>query len=129
MVAPYWSARATFERPLRALIDVTTGVLVLIGLYFVLGVAANPGSAATYLRNIAAPFLLFQIFVLIAYRYPVTLTTSLIVIAVMPPTAISKSSPRSTCSASSTATSTSTGACARTTKPACGCGRCRKPAA
>jgi hypothetical protein len=82
VVAPYWSARASFERPLRSLMDVSTAALVLIGLYFVLGFAANPGSAAIYLRNIATPFLLFQIFVLVAYRHRVSLATALVLIAV-----------------------------------------------
>ena len=50
------------DRRMRLMIDVTTGALVLIGAYFVLGVGANPASAVIYLRNIAAPFLLFQIF-------------------------------------------------------------------
>jgi hypothetical protein len=83
VVAPYWSARASFAPPLRLLMDVTTAALVLIGLYFVLGFKANPGAAAVYLRNIATPFLLFQIFLLVAYRHRVALTTSFIVIAVV----------------------------------------------
>ena len=54
--------------------------MVLIGAYFVLGVASNP-AAATYLRNIAAPFLLFQIFALVACRYPVPWIKPLTIIA------------------------------------------------
>jgi hypothetical protein len=81
VVAPYWSARMSFARPLRILMDVSTAALVLIGLNFILGFRANPGAAAVYLRNIATPFLLFQIFLLVAYRHRVVLTTSLVVIA------------------------------------------------
>jgi hypothetical protein len=55
VVAPYWSARASFERPLRSLMDVSTAALVLIGLYFVLGFAANPGSAAIYCATSRRP--------------------------------------------------------------------------
>jgi hypothetical protein len=61
--------------------DVTTAALVLIGAYFVLGFPANPGAATVYLRNIATPFLLFQIFLLVAYRHRIALTTPLIVMA------------------------------------------------
>ena len=77
----YWLERNSLDRRLRLMIDVTTGVMVLIGAYFVLGVGANPSSAVTYLRNIAAPFLLFQIFALVAYRYPVPLIKPLTIIA------------------------------------------------
>ena len=77
----YWLERNSLDRRLRLMIDVTTGVMVLIGAYFVLGVGANPSSAVTYLRNIAAPFLLFQIFALVACRYPVPLIKPLTIIA------------------------------------------------
>ena len=43
---------------------------------------ANPASAATYLRNISAPFLLFQIFALVAYRHRVSLMAAFLVLAV-----------------------------------------------
>jgi hypothetical protein len=82
VVVPYWSARASFARHLRVLMDVTTAALALIGVYFVLGFAANPGSAAVYLRNIATPFLLFQIFLLVAYRHRIALAAPLVTIAV-----------------------------------------------
>ena len=62
--------------------DVTTLVLVVIGIYFLIGVASNPSSAAAYLRNISAPFLLFQIFALVAYRHRVSLMAAFVVIAV-----------------------------------------------
>jgi hypothetical protein len=81
LTAGYWLERNTVDRRMRRAIDVTTGVLVLIGVYFVLGVGADPGSAVAYLRNIAAPFLLFQIFALIAYRYPVPLIKPLTIVA------------------------------------------------
>jgi hypothetical protein len=77
----YWLERDRLDRRMRLMIDVTTGVLLLIGAYFVLGVASDPGSAVTYLRNIAAPFLLFQVFALTACRYPVPLIKPLTIIA------------------------------------------------
>ena len=79
----YWLERGSMHKRMRVLIDVTTGVLVLIGFYFTLGLAASAESAATYLRNIAAPILLFQIFALIAYRYPVPFIKPLVIVAVI----------------------------------------------
>jgi hypothetical protein len=81
MTAGYWLERNSLDRRMRRVIDVTTGVLVLIVIYFALGVGADPGSAVAYLRNIAAPFLLFQIFALVAYRYPVPMIRPLTIIA------------------------------------------------
>jgi hypothetical protein len=82
LAAGFWLARSSFDRCLRQLIDVTTIVLVIIAIYFLIGVMANPGSAATYLRNISAPFLLFQIFALVAYRHCVSMTAAFVVLAV-----------------------------------------------
>jgi hypothetical protein len=79
----YWLERGSMHKRMRVLIDVTTGVLVLIGFYFTLGLASSAESAATYLRNIAAPILLFQIFALIAYRYPVPFIKPLVIVAVI----------------------------------------------
>jgi hypothetical protein len=81
IAAPYWTARARFEQDFRAIIDVTTGALVVIGLYFVLGLAANPTGAIVYLRNIVTPVLMFQIFALVAYRHRLSVTAPLVVMA------------------------------------------------
>jgi hypothetical protein len=78
----FWLTRSSFDRRFRLVMDVTTFVLVVIGIYFLIGVVSNPSSAATYLRNISAPFLLFQIFALVAYRHRVSLMTAFVVIAV-----------------------------------------------
>ena len=78
----FWLSRGSFDRRLRQLIDVTTFVLVVIGVYFLIGVAADPSSAASYLRNISAPFLLFQIFALVAYRHRVSMMAAFVVLAV-----------------------------------------------
>jgi hypothetical protein len=77
----YWIDRASFEARLRSVIDLTTVALVFIGLYFLIGARIDPSGASVYLRNIAAPFLLFQIFAIVAYRYRVSVTTALILIA------------------------------------------------
>jgi hypothetical protein len=78
----FWTARATFDRRFRALMDVTTIALISIGVYFVLGLVANPSGAIVYLRNIVAPFLLLQIFAVIAYRYRVSMSSALVAIAI-----------------------------------------------
>lgn len=75
----YWIARNTYDRRLRKVMDLSTGVLVLIGIYFVIGFLQDPTSAASYLRNIATPFFLFQIFAIIAYRHRVSVTGALMV--------------------------------------------------
>jgi hypothetical protein len=74
LATPFWVARAGFDRDFRRLIDVTTAMLVVVGLYFVLGLAANPGGAIVYLRNLVAPLLLFQVFALVAYDHKLSLT-------------------------------------------------------
>jgi hypothetical protein len=81
MAASYWMARGAFSRELRIMIDLTTGVLVVVGLYFLLGVRENPSGAVVYLRNIITPILLFQIFALTAYRHRLAITTPLLVMA------------------------------------------------
>lgn len=78
----FWLARASFDRRFRIIMDVTTGVLVIVGIYFIIGFVRGPGSATTYLRNISAPFLLFQIFALVAYRHRISLMAAFVVIAV-----------------------------------------------
>jgi hypothetical protein len=81
IVAPYWMARGAFSRELRALIDVTTAALVVIGIYFLLGFRENPSGAVVYLRNIITPILMFQIFALVAYRHRLAVMTPLLVMA------------------------------------------------
>lgn len=70
---PYLKDRARFDPRLRLVIDVTTGALALIGLYFLYGMMTVPNNATVYLRNIAAPFLLLQIFAVVGYRYRISL--------------------------------------------------------
>jgi hypothetical protein len=77
----FWTARASFDRRFRALMDVTTVALVSIGIYFVVGLTANPSGAIIYLRNIVAPFLLLQIFAVFAYRHRISMSCALVAIA------------------------------------------------
>lgn len=83
ITAGYWIDRGIMDRRVRLAADVTTGVLILIGLYFVLGLVSHAESAVTYLRNIAAPFLLFQICLVTAYRSPVEFTKPLVIVAAL----------------------------------------------
>src|ERR1041384_21941 len=81
LTAGYWLNRRHLDRRVRLAADCTTGALVLIGVYFVIGLASHAESAVTYLRNIAAPFLLFQVCLLSAQRSPLEFTKPLVVIA------------------------------------------------
>jgi hypothetical protein len=83
LAASYWLERPGVDRRMRLLMDVTTGALVLIGAYFVLGIAANPGNALVYLRNIAAPFLLIQIFAVVGYRHRTSIVSAVTMTAVL----------------------------------------------
>src|SRR5262245_15747778 len=80
LMASFWMDRSQYDGRLKWILDITTAVLILIGVYFVIGLLSNPSSAITYLRNISCPVLLFQIFVLIFSSYRVTLTTPLVVV-------------------------------------------------
>ena len=83
LAASYWTARAHYSRDFRRFIDVTTVALVLIGIYFVLGLATNPAGAVVYLRNIVTPVLMFQAFALVAYRHPVSVTAPILIMALV----------------------------------------------
>jgi hypothetical protein len=83
IAASYWTARDRFDRDLRVIIDVTTAALVLIGVYFVIGLAANPSGAIVYLRNIVTPILMFQVFALVTCRHRLSVTAPLIVMALV----------------------------------------------
>ena len=83
IAASYWTARDRFDRDLRVIIDVTTAALVLIGVYFVVGLAANPSGAIVYLRNIVTPILMFQVFALVTCRHRLSITAPLIVMALV----------------------------------------------
>jgi hypothetical protein len=79
----YWTSRVDFSKGFRDIIDVTTAALCLIGVYFVLGAAQNPQGALVYVRNIAAPFLLFQIFAIVAYRNRMSMSGAMLAMAVV----------------------------------------------
>jgi hypothetical protein len=80
IIVGFWISRSDHDRRLCKLIDLTTAVLILIGVYFLIGFTHNPSSAASYLRNIATPFFMFQIIAIISYRHQVSVTRALMVI-------------------------------------------------
>lgn len=80
-VLRYWATLPSFDRRIRRMMTVTTVALVLIGIYFVVGIAGYSDRALIYLRNIVTPFLLFQIFMIIAYTSRVTIAKATIVLA------------------------------------------------
>jgi hypothetical protein len=79
----YWLERPTVDRRVRLLMDVTTVALLVIGGYFLLGLPANPSNALVYLRNIAAPFLLIQIFAVVGYRHQVSVASAAMLVALL----------------------------------------------
>jgi hypothetical protein len=81
VAAPYWLGRANYEDRFRSIIDITTVALVVVGVYFVIGLASNPSGALTYLRNIATPVLMFHIFACVAYRHRLSITAPLLAVA------------------------------------------------
>ncbi len=81
VTGPYWLTRASYDRRFRRIIDLTTAGLVVVGAYFVIGLAANPSGAIVYMRNIATPILLFQVFAFVAYRHRLSMTIPLLVLA------------------------------------------------
>jgi hypothetical protein len=53
----------------RRLILASFGLLAIVGIYFVAGLALNPRNATVYLRNIGLPILMFQTFLLVASKH------------------------------------------------------------
>lgn len=66
----------------RRLIYASVGLLAVVGVYFVLGLAVNPRNATVYLRNIGLPILFFQIFLLVGAKHRVNLPKMLALILV-----------------------------------------------
>jgi hypothetical protein len=81
VVFQYWINRETFDRRLRALLNVSFLGLGLVGLYFMIGLMSNPTNAAIYLRNLATPLMLFDIFAVVAARFRLTIQAAFVVMA------------------------------------------------
>lgn len=58
-----------FSPFVRRMIVYSVGVLMVVGVYFVLGLALNPRNAIVYLRNIALPIFFFQIFLIVGAKH------------------------------------------------------------
>jgi hypothetical protein len=61
-------SHAAYSPFIRRLMVVSVGVIVVIGVYFLLGLAVNPRSSVIYLRNTALPILMFQTFLIVGVR-------------------------------------------------------------
>jgi hypothetical protein len=81
VVLRYWFDRATFDRRFRALMNVSFVALGLVGIYFIIGLPSDPTNAAIYLRNIATPLMLFDIFAVVAARCRLTMQAALVAMA------------------------------------------------
>ncbi|KAF2992260.1 hypothetical protein OGR47_10425 [Methylocystis sp. MJC1] len=58
----------------------SAGVLAIVGVYFILGLAINPRSAVIYLRNISLPLFMFQTFLIVGVRHSIPLPQTLFVL-------------------------------------------------
>lgn len=58
-----------FSPFIRRMIGASLGVLVVVGVYFVLGMAVNPRSSVIYLRNIGLPIFVFQTFLIVGVKH------------------------------------------------------------
>jgi hypothetical protein len=81
LAGAYWTTRDCFDQRFRAVIDLTTVALLLIGAYTAIGYLSNPAGALVYMRNIAAPFFLFQIFAIVAYQNRLSISAASLVMA------------------------------------------------
>jgi hypothetical protein len=68
LVGAYWTAPARWDGRLRRWMLATTACLAAVFLYFAVGALSSASAAAAYLRNIAAPLLLFQVCLLVCAR-------------------------------------------------------------
>jgi hypothetical protein len=69
LVILYYAQRRRACAPaIQCLMDVTLAAAALVAPFFMAGLLQNPMAAVIYLRNILTPLMLFQIFLLSAYR-------------------------------------------------------------
>lgn len=72
VIAYGFMRRPTLFSPfVRRMIYVSVAILAVVGVFFVLGLAINPRNATVYLRNIALPILVFQIFLIVGAKHRV----------------------------------------------------------
>lgn len=65
----FLTATATFSTFIQRLIYASMAVLLVVGVYFVLGLAINPRNATVYFRNIGLPIIFFQIFLVVSAKH------------------------------------------------------------
>ena len=76
---------AVFSPFIRRMIIASVGVLAIVGVYFVLGLALSPRNAIIYLRNIGLPIFVFQTFLIVGvkHRLPLPQIVSTLLVLVM----------------------------------------------
>ena len=81
IIIHYWNNRASFDRGFRAAMNVSFWALGLVALYFMIGLQIDPMSTVIYLRNIAVPFMMFNIFAVVGVRFRPAIGTTFLVMA------------------------------------------------
>ncbi|PPD41928.1 MAG: hypothetical protein CTY15_12865 [Methylocystis sp.] len=71
---------AAYSPFVRKLIYASVGLLAIVGVYYVIGLALNPRNATVYLRNIGLPIFLFQMFLLVGAKHQISLPKILVVL-------------------------------------------------
>ncbi len=73
VMARFLNRWRSFSPFTRRMIFTSCGLLAIYGVYFLVGVLINPRSAVVYMRNIATPILLFQMFLVVSARHELAL--------------------------------------------------------
>lgn len=77
----YLTQLRRISRSIDKIMKVTFLVLALAFFYFLIGAAQNPMGAVIYLRNIASPIMLFQLMLLVFWRFETRLSPALMIVA------------------------------------------------
>ncbi len=76
----YLRQPGAFSPFVTRMILASTGVLVIVAVYFAVGLAINPRNAVIYLRNISLPFFIFQCFLIVGVKHKIDLPQTLFVL-------------------------------------------------
>jgi hypothetical protein len=76
----YLRQPGVFSPFVTRMILASTGVIVIVAVYFVVGLAINPRNAVIYLRNISLPLFIFQCFLIVGVKHRIDLPQTLFVL-------------------------------------------------
>lgn len=68
-IAGYFTRLRGLHAPIDKLMNLTLLMLCIVSFYFLLGFVQNPKPAAIYLRNIVSPLMVFQVMLLVSWRF------------------------------------------------------------